>query len=48
MDGLLTSNLKVLRSSSGARPKTGVFKDQDGDPNVFKDAINPHLYLLPG
>jgi len=24
----------------GAKPKTGLFIDQDGDPNVFKDAID--------
>jgi hypothetical protein len=24
----------------GAKPKTGVFRDQDGDPNVFQNAIN--------
>jgi carboxypeptidase family protein len=32
----------------GARPKTGVFRDQDGDPNVFKDAINLTCTCYPG
>ncbi len=24
----------------GPKPKTGVFRDQDGDPNVFQNAVN--------
>ena len=32
----------------GPKPKTGVFIDQDGDPNVFKDAINLTCTCFPG
>ena len=32
----------------GARPKTGVFRDQDGDPNVFQNAINLTCTCFPG
>jgi Carboxypeptidase regulatory-like domain len=32
----------------GAKPKTGVFIDQDGDPNVFKNAINLTCTCFPG
>jgi hypothetical protein len=32
----------------GAKPKTGLFRDQDGDPNVFKDAINLTCTCFPG
>jgi carboxypeptidase family protein len=32
----------------GAKPKTGVFRDQDGDPNVFKDAIDLTCTCFPG
>ncbi len=32
----------------GAKPKTGVFRDQDGDPNVFKNAINLTCTCFPG
>jgi len=32
----------------GAKPKTGVFRDQDGDPNVFQDAINLTCTCFPG
>ena len=32
----------------GPKPKTGLFRDQDGDPNVFKNAINLTCTCLPG
>ena len=32
----------------GAKPKTGVFRDQDGDPNVFQNAINLTCTCFPG
>jgi len=32
----------------GPKPKTGVFRDQDGDPNVFQDAINLSCTCFPG
>jgi Carboxypeptidase regulatory-like domain len=32
----------------GARPKTDVFRDQDGDPNVFQNAINLTCTCFPG
>src|SRR5215469_12896551 len=32
----------------GPKPKTGVFIDQDGDPNVFKDAIKLTCTCSPG
>jgi hypothetical protein len=32
----------------GPKPKTGVFRDQDGDPNVFQDAINLGCTCFPG
>lgn len=32
----------------GPRPKTGVFRDQDGDPNVFQNAINLTCTCFPG
>ncbi len=37
-----STNFELNGSSivQGPKPKTGVFIDQDGDPNVFKDAIN--------
>jgi hypothetical protein len=32
----------------GAKPKTGVFRDQDGDPNVFQNAIDLTCTCFPG
>jgi len=32
----------------GAKPKTGVFRDQDGDPNVFQNAIHLTCTCFPG
>jgi hypothetical protein len=32
----------------GPKPKTGVFIDQDGDPNVFQNAINLTCTCFPG
>jgi len=32
----------------GPKPKTGVFRDQDGDPNVFQNAINLTCTCFPG
>ncbi len=32
----------------GAKPKTGVFRDQDGDPNVFENAIDLTCTCFPG
>jgi hypothetical protein len=32
----------------GPKPKTGVFRDQDGDPNVFQNAINLTCTRFPG
>jgi hypothetical protein len=32
----------------GAKPKTGVFIDQDGDPNVFKNAASLTCTCFPG